>query len=153
MTNGLRGRVRVPQSWVQCPSASGLRHVCRVPALDLKRQCGQWLPLKAAMYDEQDWAPNHVRDIIQERLEKTPATTTSFSLDDAFAEDDDNHANYAFSSVVIRADLARAVSYSQEDKEQDGAESSGVDATEDTREPLPGLSVFVFGFQSNATHT
>lgn len=121
--------------------------MCRVPAaLDVKRQGGQWLPLKAAMYNEQDWAPNHVRDIIQERLEKTPATTTSFSLDDAFSDTDDSHATYAFSSVVIRADLARAVSYSQEGKEQDGAEeSSGADATEDTRGPLPGLSVFVFG--------
>jgi TBC1 domain family member 14 len=107
----------------------------------------QWLSLKAAMYNDQDWAPDHVRDIVQERLEKTPATTTSFSFDDAFSDADDSGANYAFSSVVIRADLARAVSYSQEDKEQDGAEeSSGADAREDTREPLPGLSVFVFGF-------
>jgi len=101
---------------------------------------------ESAMYNEQDWAPNHVRDIIQERL-KTPATTTSLSLDDAFSDADDSQANYPFSSVVIRADLARAVSYSQEDKEQDGVEeSSGADATEDTRGPLPGLSVFVFGF-------
>ena len=124
--------------------------MCRVPAaLDVKRQGGEWLLLKAAMYNEQDWAPNHVRDSIQERLEKTPAATTSFSLDDAFSESDadDSHATYAFSSVVIRADLARTVSYSQADKEQDVAEeSSGADATEDTREPLPGLSVFVFGF-------
>jgi hypothetical protein len=106
------------------------------------------------MHNEQDWAPNHVRDIIQERLEKTPTTTTSFSLDDAFSDADDSHANYAFSSVVIRADLAQAVSYSQEDKEQDGAEeSSGADATEDTREPLPGPSVFAFGLPCNATHT
>ena len=100
------------------------------------------------MHNEQDdWAPDHVRDIIQERLEKTQATTTSFSFDDAFSEADDSDANYAFSSVVIRADLARAVSYSQEDKEQDGAEESyGADATEDAREPLPGLSVFLFAF-------
>lgn len=91
------------------------------------------------MHNEQDWAPNHVQDIIQERLDKTPTTTTSFSLDDAFSDVDDSHANYAFSSVVIRADLARAVSYSQEDEEQDGAEeTSGADATEDTSEPLPG---------------
>lgn len=99
------------------------------------------------MYNDQDWASNHVRDIIQERLEKTPAATTSFSFDDAFSDADDRDANYAFSSVVIRADLARAVSYSQEDKEQDGVEdSSSAYTTEDTREPLPGLSVFVFGF-------
>lgn len=100
------------------------------------------------MYNEQDdWAPNHVQDIIQERLEKTQATTTSFSFDDAFSEADDSDANYAFSSVVIRADLARAVSYSQEGKEQDGAEEpSGADTTEDARESLPGLSVFLFGF-------
>lgn len=125
-------RVRIT-SRVSCPP---------LPTLNVKRQ---WLPLKAAMYNDQDWAPNHVRDIIQERLEKTPATTTSFSLDDAFSDTDDTHANYAFSSVVIRADLA--LSYSQEDKEQDGAEgSSGADATEDTGEPLPGLSAFVFGF-------
>jgi hypothetical protein len=99
------------------------------------------------MYNDQDWAPNHVRDIIHERLEKTPATTTPFSLDDAFSDADDSHANYAFSSVVIRSDLARAISYSQQDKEQDGAEeSSSTDATEDTRESLPRLSAFVFGF-------
>ena len=114
------------------------------PLSTLNARGGEWLPLKAAMYNEQDWAPNHVRDIIQERLEKTPATTTSLSLDDAFSDGDDSHANYAFSSVVIRADLARATSHSQEDKVQDGAEeSSGVDATEDTREPLSGLSGFV----------
>ena len=96
------------------------------------------------MYNEQNWATDHVRDIIQERLEKTPATTTSLSLDDAFSDGDDSHANYAFSSVVIRADLARAVSYSQEDNEQDGVEeSSGAGITEDTRGPLPGLSGFV----------
>jgi TBC1 domain family member 14 len=99
------------------------------------------------MYNDQDWAPNHVRDIIQERLEKPPATATSFSFDDAFSDADDSGTNYAFSSVVIRADLERAASYSQEDKEQDGTEESfGAVATEDTREPLPVLSVFVFGF-------
>jgi hypothetical protein len=103
--------------------------------------------MKAAMYNDEDWASNHVRDIIQEHLEKTPAATASFSFDDAFSDAEDRDANYAFSSVVIRADLARVVSYSQEDKEQDGAEeSSSADATVDTREPLPGLSVFVFGF-------
>lgn len=100
------------------------------------------LPLKAAMYNDQDWAPDHVRDIIQEHLEKAPATTTSFSFDDAFSDADDSDPNYAFSPVVIRADLARAVSYSQEDKEQGGTEES----SGDTRDPLPGLSVFVFGF-------
>src|SRR6266852_3975413 len=113
MTNGLRVRVRVPQSWVQCPgSASGLRHVCQVIAPDFKRQCKCLMvaTLKPAMYNDQDWAADHVRDIIQERLEKTPAATTSFSFDDAFSDADDGQANYAFSSVVIRADLARAVS-------------------------------------------
>ena len=101
------------------------------------------------MYNDQEWATDHVGDIIQERLEKTPsATATSFSFDDAFSDADDSHASYAFSPVDIRADLARAVSYSQEDKGQDGAEgSSGVDATADTREPFPGLSVFIFGFR------
>jgi hypothetical protein len=99
------------------------------------------------MYNDQDRATDHVRDIIQERLEKTSPRTTSFSFDDAFSDADDSHANYAFSPVDIRADLARAVSYSQEDNEQDGTEgSSGADTTEDTREPLPGLSLFVFGF-------
>ncbi|KAI0278165.1 rab-GTPase-TBC domain-containing protein [Russula aff. rugulosa BPL654] len=91
------------------------------------------------MYNDKDWATDHVRDIIQERLEKTSATTP-FSFDDAFSDGDDSHADYAFSPVDIRADLARAVSYSQEDNEQDGAEeSSCADVTEDTREPLPEL--------------
>lgn len=99
------------------------------------------------MYNDQHWATDDVRDIIQERLEKTSATTTPFSFDDAFSDADDSHANYAFSPVDIRADLARAVSYSQEENEQDGAEeSSGADTTEDTREPLPALSSSVFGF-------
>ena len=98
------------------------------------------------MYNDQEWATDHVGDIIQERLEKTSATATSFSFDDAFSDADDSHANYAFSPVDIRADLARAVLYSQEDKEQEGAEeSSGAGATEDTRGPLSGQSEFVFG--------
>jgi hypothetical protein len=95
------------------------------------------------MYNDQDWATDHVRDIIKERLEKSPATTTPFSFDDAFSDADDSHTNYAFSPVDIRADLARAVSYPQE---EGGAEEPfGPDATEDAREPLPGLSVSVFG--------
>ena len=102
--------------------------------------------MEPAMYNDKDWATDHVRDIIQERLEKTSATTP-FSFDDAFSDGDDSHADYAFSPVDIRADLARAVSYSQEDNEQDGVEeSSGADATEDTREPHPRLPLFVFGF-------
>ena len=97
------------------------------------------------MYNQQDWAPDHVRDLIQERFEKNSATTTSFSFDDAFSEADDSDPNYAFSSIVIRTELARAVSYSQEGEESgDAEESSGVDATGGTREPLPGPSLLVF---------
>jgi len=100
------------------------------------------------MYNQQDWAPDHVRDLIQERFEKNSAATTSFSLDDAFSDADDSDPNYVFSSIVIRTELARAVSYSQEGKESgDGEESSGVDATGDTSEPLPGPSLLVFRFR------
>jgi hypothetical protein len=100
-----------------------------------------------AMYDQHDWTPDHVRDIIQERFEKNSAGTTSFSFDDAFSDADDSNPNYAFSSIVIRADLAQAVSSSQEGKELRGAEEpSGADATGDKREPLPRLSLSVFGF-------
>ena len=96
------------------------------------------------MHDQHDWAPDHVRDFIQERFEKSSTATTSFPFDDAFSEADDSDPSYAFSSIVIRADLARAVSHSQEGKEVEGAEeSSGVDATGDTKEPL---SLSVFGF-------
>lgn len=97
------------------------------------------------MYNQHDWASDQVQDFIQERLEKNPTATTSFSFDDAFSDADDSDPNYAFSSIVIRADLARAVSYSQEGKEVgDAEEPSDVDATGDTREP--GLSLSVFGF-------
>jgi hypothetical protein len=97
------------------------------------------------MHDQQDWAPDHVRDLIQERFEKNPATTTSFSFDDAFSDADDSDPSYAFSSIVIRTELARAVSYSQESEDSgDAEESSGVDATGGTRESLPGPSLLVF---------
>ena len=100
------------------------------------------------MHNEQDWAPENVRDLVQEHFEKNTTTTTSFSFDDAFSDADDGDANYALSSFVIRADLARAISHSQEGKEQEGAgESSGTGATEGTREPSPELSVFVFSIQ------
>ncbi|KAI0001711.1 hypothetical protein BJV77DRAFT_969311 [Russula vinacea] len=88
------------------------------------------------MYNQQDWAPDHVRDLIQERFEKNSATTTSFSFDDAFSEADDSDPNYAFSSIVIRTELARAVSYSQEGEESGDAEES---------EPLPGPSLDISG--------
>jgi TBC1 domain family member 14 len=97
------------------------------------------------MYNEQDWAPENIRDLVQGHFEKNSATSTSFAFDDAFSDADDSEANYALSSIVIRADLARTISYSQEGKVQEGAdESSGTDATEDTGEPSPGLFVFVF---------
>jgi TBC1 domain family member 14 len=97
------------------------------------------------MHNQHDWPPDQVRDFIQERLEKNSAATTPFSFDDAFSDADDSDTNYAFSSIVIRADLARAVSYSQEGKELgDAEESSGVDAAGDASEP--GLSLLVFGF-------
>ncbi len=88
------------------------------------------------------------RDLIQERLEKKPTTTTSFAFDDAFSDADDGNANYTLSSIVIRADLARAVSHSQEGKEQESTSESsatGADAMEDTTESLPRVSMFVFG--------
>lgn len=97
------------------------------------------------MYNQHDWASDQVQDLIQESLEKNPAATTSFSFDDAFSDDDDSNPNYAFSSIVIRADLARAVSHSQEGNELgDAEELSGVDAAGDAGEP--GLSLLVFGF-------
>jgi hypothetical protein len=97
------------------------------------------------MHNQHDWPPDQVRDFIQERLEKNAAAATPFSFDDAFSDADDSDTNYAFSSIVIRADLARAVSYSQDGKEPgDAEESSGVDAAGDAKEP--GLSLLVFGF-------
>jgi len=77
-------------------------------------------------------------------VEKNSATTPSFSLDDVFSDDDDMDPSLEFSSVAIRADLARAVS--QEDEGfGDAEEPSDIDATGDIEKPLPGPSSLVCG--------
>ncbi|KAH9968645.1 rab-GTPase-TBC domain-containing protein [Russula dissimulans] len=74
-------------------------------------------------------------------VEKISAATTSFSLDDAFSDDDDIDPNLEFSSIAIRADLARTISYSQEDEGfRDAEEPPDIDAAGDTEKPLPGPS-------------
>jgi len=79
-------------------------------------------------------------------VEKNSAATPSFSLDDVFSDDDDMDPNLEFSSVAIRADLARAVSYSQVDEGfGDAEEPSDIDATGDIEKPLPGPSSLVCG--------
>lgn len=74
--------------------------------------------------------------------------TTPFSFDDAFSDTDDFGPNLEFSSVAIRADLARAASSSREDDQlASGEESPDVDATGDgdTAERLAGPSTSVYG--------
>ncbi|KAI9512492.1 rab-GTPase-TBC domain-containing protein [Russula earlei] len=62
----------------------------------------------------------------------------SFSLDDAFSDTDDNDPSIEFSSIAIRADLARAVSYSQVNEGLgDAEELPYLDAAGDTTESLP----------------
>jgi hypothetical protein len=79
-------------------------------------------------------------------VEKISAATTSFSLDDAFSDDDDIDPNLEFSSIAIRADLARTISYSQEDEGfRDAEEPPDIDAAGDTEKPLPGPSSLVCG--------
>ncbi|KAI0304570.1 rab-GTPase-TBC domain-containing protein [Russula brevipes] len=91
------------------------------------------------MDHEADW-PAAADD--QVSVEKDPAATASFSLDDAFAEEDDIDRNYEFSSTAIRADLARTASYTQDDEESAGAqESLDVDAAGGTMDLLSALSL------------
>jgi hypothetical protein len=93
------------------------------------------------MYSQNDWAVEDDQGFVKEPVEKSLPGTTSFSVDDAFSDTDDTEPNYEFSSIIIRADLARAVSSSQDDKEQAGAEDAfDVDAMGDTREVLAGPS-------------
>ena len=99
-----------------------------------------------AMYNHQrDWAEDDDQTI-KEHVEKILPGTIPFSLDDAFSETDDIDPNIEFSSVSIRADLARAASYSQ-DQELAGVEESGVGPTGDgdTAEHPAGPSSSVCG--------
>ena len=94
-----------------------------------------------AMYNQHDWAVEDDQSFVQENVEKSPPVTTPFSLDDAFSDTDDTDPNYEFSSIAIRADLARAIPSSQGDEELAGPEESpDVGAMGDTSEILPGSS-------------
>jgi len=99
------------------------------------------------MYNQRDWAEDDDQTV-KEHVEKSLPGTIPFSFDDAFSETDDIDPNIEFSSVAIRADLARAASYSQEDEELAGAEESpGVGATGDgdIAERPAGPSSSVYG--------
>jgi hypothetical protein len=54
--------------------------------------------------------------IVQERVGKPPPESTSFYVDDAFSDSEDVEPHYELSLAAIRADLARAVSFSQEEE-------------------------------------
>lgn len=104
----------------------------------------RWLP---AMDHQRDWAEDDVQTV-KEPVEKSPPGTTPFSFDDAFSDTDDIDPNIEFSSVAIRADLARASSYSQEDEQLASAEESpgvGTTGDGDTAERLAGPSSSVYG--------
>ena len=98
------------------------------------------------MYNQHDWAVEDDQSSVKENVEKSPPVTTPFSLDDAFSDADDTDPNYEFSSIAIRADLARAIPSSQGDEELAGAEESpDVGVMGDTSEILPGPSSSVSG--------
>src|SRR6266404_983453 len=68
------------------------------------------------MDSQQYWPTNDEQVIIQEHLGKTPPAPAHIYVDDdAFADGDDTD-HYEFSSTVIRAELARAVSSPQQDE-------------------------------------
>ena len=97
------------------------------------------------MYNQHDWAVDDGQDSVKEPVEKYLPGTTSFSVDDAFSDTDDVGPNLEFSSVAIRADLARAVSYSRESEDfADAEESPDVgdigDTGEHPAEPSPSVS-------------
>ena len=74
------------------------------------------------MYNQHDWAADDGQAITQEHIGKTPPQATPFYLDDAFSDGEDIEPE--FSLTAIRADLARAISSSQEDEVLRGAEES-----------------------------
>ncbi|KAH9081737.1 rab-GTPase-TBC domain-containing protein [Lactarius deliciosus] len=94
------------------------------------------------MDSQQLWAADTEQVIFQERVGKTPPAPTPFDLDDdAFADDDDNDPIYEFSSTIIRAELARAVSPPQQDEIPTSIEESlDADAVGETSKPLAGIS-------------
>lgn len=89
------------------------------------------------------WVADDEQVIFQEHVGKTPPAPTPFDLDDdAFADGDDNDPTYEFSSTVIRAELARAVSPPQRDEIPTSIEKSlDADAAGETSEPHAGISV------------
>ncbi|KAH9004108.1 rab-GTPase-TBC domain-containing protein [Lactarius hatsudake] len=94
------------------------------------------------MDSQQLWAADTEQVIFQERVGKTPSAPTPFDLDDdAFADGDDNDPIYEFSSTVIRAELARAVSPPQQEEILTSIEESlDADAVGETSKPLAGIS-------------
>ncbi|KAH9982797.1 rab-GTPase-TBC domain-containing protein [Lactifluus volemus] len=54
--------------------------------------------------------------IVQERVGKLPPESTSFYVDDAFSDSEDVEPHYELELATIRADLARAVTFSQEEE-------------------------------------
>ncbi|KAH8997383.1 rab-GTPase-TBC domain-containing protein [Lactarius akahatsu] len=94
------------------------------------------------MDSQQLWAADTEQVIFQERVGKTPPAPTPFDLDDdAFADGDDNDPSYEFSSTVIRAELARAVSPPQQDEiPTDIEESLDADAAGGTSKLHAGIS-------------
>lgn len=95
------------------------------------------------MDGQQMWAADDAQVTFQEHVGKTPPAPTSFYLDDddAFADGDDNDPNFEFSSTLIRAELARAVSPPQRDEMPTSIEKSlDADATGEKSEPDAGIS-------------
>jgi hypothetical protein len=91
------------------------------------------------MHNQHDWAVDDDQDCVKESVEEHSPGATSFSVDDAFSDTDDSDPNLEFSSNAIRADLARAASYSQESEElADAEESPDVGVTGDPRESPTG---------------
>jgi len=98
------------------------------------------------MHNQHDWAVDDDQDSVKETVEEHLPGATSFSVDDAFSDADDSDPNLEFSSVAIRADLARTASYSRESEElADAEELPDVGVTGGTREPPAGPSSSVCG--------
>jgi len=93
------------------------------------------------MDSQQYWPTNDEQVIIQEHLGKTPPAPAHIYVDDdAFADGDDTD-HYEFSSTVIRAELARAVSSPQQDEIPTSIEKSpDVDAVATTSVSHSGIS-------------
>jgi hypothetical protein len=77
------------------------------------------------MYNQNNSAADDDQVIAQEHVGELPSEpTSSLDLDDAFSDGEDIEPQYELSLTAIRADLARAVSFSQGDEVPGNAKES-----------------------------